>query len=67
MNPTRQGALHYGLFPEGYEAFRSDHGGGVNFAFVDGSVRFITEDIDPVLYSALATRSGNEVIDNIDF
>jgi prepilin-type N-terminal cleavage/methylation domain-containing protein/prepilin-type processing-associated H-X9-DG protein len=55
--------MHYGLFHEEYEAFRSDHAGGVNFAFVDGSVRFITDDVDHSLYRALGTRDGGETVD----
>ncbi len=42
--------------------FRSEHPGGVNFALVDGSVRFISEMIDPGLLDDLATRAGGEVI-----
>jgi prepilin-type N-terminal cleavage/methylation domain-containing protein/prepilin-type processing-associated H-X9-DG protein len=36
------------------------HSGGANFAFVDGSVRFLTYDAVEIL-PALATRQGNEV------
>jgi len=66
LNSTTQQTLHYGFFYEEYEAFRSDHSGGVNFAFVDGSVRFIDEGIDAAVYKALATRDGAESIDRID-
>ena len=46
----------------GWAAFRSDHLAGCNFAFGDGSVRFVADHIntDPSVYKALATRSGNE-------
>ena len=37
-------------------------GGGVNFAFGDGSVRFVHDSISLNLYRALATTSGGEVI-----
>jgi prepilin-type N-terminal cleavage/methylation domain-containing protein/prepilin-type processing-associated H-X9-DG protein len=47
------------------DCFRSDHSGGVNFAFVDGSVRFMTEDIDLAVYRALSTRDGAETIDHV--
>ena len=43
--------------------FWSQHAGGANFAFVDGSVRFLTYAADSVL-PALATRAGGEVIPN---
>jgi len=43
-------------------SFRSDHVGGVQFTLADGSVRFISENIDSILLDALATRNGGEVI-----
>jgi prepilin-type processing-associated H-X9-DG protein len=41
-------------------SFRSSHPGGLQFAFADGSVRFITSDIDLTLYRALSTINGRE-------
>ena len=41
---------------------RSYHPGGVNAGLVDGSVRFITNEIDPLLYRALGSRNGSETI-----
>ena len=43
--------------------FRSRHPGGAQFAFVDGSVHFISEGIDHQTYRALSTRDGGELID----
>ncbi len=43
-------------------SFRSRHSGGVNFAAADGSVRFISQDIDRFLYQKLCTRSGGEAV-----
>jgi len=43
-------------------SFRSKHTAGGNFAFADGSVKFIVEAIDLNLYRNLATISGGEAI-----
>jgi prepilin-type N-terminal cleavage/methylation domain-containing protein/prepilin-type processing-associated H-X9-DG protein len=42
--------------------FSSLHTGGVNFLFADGSVRFISNTIDPVTWVGLGTRAGGEVL-----
>lgn len=38
----------------------SQHAGGVNVVFADGSARFINDDIDLGIWRALGTRSGND-------
>jgi prepilin-type N-terminal cleavage/methylation domain-containing protein/prepilin-type processing-associated H-X9-DG protein len=42
---------------------QSNHPGGVNMAFLDGSVRFIKNSINLNTYGAIATKAGGEVID----
>ena len=39
----------------------SRHSGGVNACLADGSVRFVTDEIDPDTWSALGTRAGAEL------
>jgi len=43
--------------------FGSAHTSGFNGIFADGSIRMLSYDIDVVLFNALATRAGEEVID----
>jgi prepilin-type processing-associated H-X9-DG protein len=52
--------------PHSNRSFRSDHPGGVQFAFVDGSVQFISEDASPQVRRALVTRAGDEVDYSLD-
>jgi prepilin-type N-terminal cleavage/methylation domain-containing protein/prepilin-type processing-associated H-X9-DG protein len=40
----------------------SNHPGGSNFAFADGSVKFIKDSINMLVYESLGTRAGGEVI-----
>jgi prepilin-type N-terminal cleavage/methylation domain-containing protein/prepilin-type processing-associated H-X9-DG protein len=42
--------------------YRSDHSGGANFLFADGSVHFLQENIDMLLYQQLSTAMGAEII-----
>ena len=43
-------------------SFRSRHPGGAQFAYCDGSVRFVNETIPLQTYRALATRDTGEVV-----
>lgn len=54
--PTTQGGTH------STANFRSDHTGGVHFLLIDGSVRFISENIDLFLYRDLSTIAGGEAV-----
>ena len=63
-----------GVFPDGVNnggpgfgvagtwGMSSDHPGGVNALFVDGSVRFLVNTLSAETLTALATRDGGEVI-----
>jgi prepilin-type processing-associated H-X9-DG protein len=44
------------------KGFVSLHPGGANFAFGDGSVRFLKQNIAMPVYCALGSRAGGEVI-----
>jgi prepilin-type N-terminal cleavage/methylation domain-containing protein/prepilin-type processing-associated H-X9-DG protein len=48
-------------------AARSRHSGGVNAAFVDGSVKFVSQNVSLVTWRQLGTRSGGESIINPDY
>ena len=43
-------------------SFRSTHTGGCNFLMADGSVRFLSENINMPTYKALGSRNGGEVV-----
>jgi prepilin-type N-terminal cleavage/methylation domain-containing protein/prepilin-type processing-associated H-X9-DG protein len=49
------------------DAAASYHPGGVSFLFGDGSVHVITNSIDGLIYEALLTRAGSEVIDGSQY
>lgn len=46
----------------GWFAPRSMHTGGVNVALADGSVQFVSNNVDQLLHRALHSRNGGEVV-----
>ena len=59
----------------GYSSFSSYHGGGAHFVIADGSVRFLSENIDSKagtvmkgkfkgvgVFQALSSRNGGEIV-----
>ena len=54
-------ASGYADWPNRY-SFHSQHAGGGNFCFADGTVRFIEDNINLQTYRALATIAGNESV-----
>ena len=51
------------LEDRGMVAASSNHSGGVNVGFLDGSVKFIKDSVNLGTWGALATHAGGEVID----
>ena len=45
-------------------AFGSYHPSGAGFAFADGSVQWLNDNLDLATFQALATRQGGEVSGN---
>jgi prepilin-type N-terminal cleavage/methylation domain-containing protein/prepilin-type processing-associated H-X9-DG protein len=57
----------YSAFGDRHCAFGSGHVYGANFAFADGSVRFLSDGTPLVTLQALSTHAGGEVIVGDDF
>jgi prepilin-type N-terminal cleavage/methylation domain-containing protein/prepilin-type processing-associated H-X9-DG protein len=69
--PPNRTACQYGDFGGGYYDWRgtytlipasSNHPGGVNMGFFDGSVRFVKNSVGYQAYYAIATDAGGEVV-----
>jgi prepilin-type N-terminal cleavage/methylation domain-containing protein len=61
LNRVLKVAKNIGDWPNNY-AFASRHVGGGQFAMGDGSVRFVSDNIDTISYRAFATISSGEVV-----
>lgn len=54
---TENGTVPLGLFPAA-----SNHSGGVNVCFGDGSTRFVNDSIDRIVWRAVGTRRSGETV-----
>ena len=59
LPPVAQGTVAYAAYEF---SFGSKHTGGANFAFCDGSVRFLDQNIDAVTYGRLGSRNGGDTV-----
>lgn len=59
LPPVAQGTAAYAEYEF---SFGSKHTGGANFAFCDGSVRFLDQNIDAVIYGRLGSRNGGDTV-----
>ena len=50
------------LFYKRAGAYGSEHAGGANLAFADGSVKFVSQGISLLTLRALCTKAGGEVV-----
>ncbi|MCC6123898.1 MAG: DUF1559 domain-containing protein [Pirellulales bacterium] len=56
------GSLSVRYSAYGWRAARSRHPGGVNALLADGSLQFMTDDVDRAAWQALSTRAGKEPV-----
>jgi prepilin-type N-terminal cleavage/methylation domain-containing protein/prepilin-type processing-associated H-X9-DG protein len=62
FRPGDMGAEIFNFATENDWHFWSMHDGGAQFLFADGSVHFLSYEIDGNIYRALGTRNGGEVV-----
>ena len=60
-SPNSGNCLNMGSVLSGMYTPASEHAGGINLLLADGTVRFVSENIDRTLWRALGTTSGGEV------
>ena len=61
-NPPPTGTARSLAFAKRLLGYSSNHAGGANLAFGDGSVRFLSENLSLVILQSMVTRAGGEVI-----
>ncbi len=57
-DPANPGGMNNRFF----EAPGSEHSGGAQFGMADGSVHFVSENIDSRIFNALGSCAGGEVV-----
>jgi prepilin-type processing-associated H-X9-DG protein len=62
LNSKRLQTLRARIIEDGVFKASSYHNGGVNAVLMDGSVRFVTDGVDPKVWRAISTRNGGEVV-----
>jgi prepilin-type N-terminal cleavage/methylation domain-containing protein/prepilin-type processing-associated H-X9-DG protein len=60
MGVTIGGPVQTRYTPYGWRTARSRHPGGVNVMYADGSLRFVSDSIDPAAWQAQSTIAGQE-------
>jgi prepilin-type processing-associated H-X9-DG protein len=66
-NPPNSRSCNGGWFPYGWVTASSFHRGGVNVLMLDGSVKFVRQDIHYPTWLALGTISGGEIPESTEF
>jgi prepilin-type processing-associated H-X9-DG protein len=61
-NSCRSSCPNCGPDDSSYSNAQSNHPGGVNCLFADGSVRFIKDSLSQTIWMALGTRGNGEVV-----
>jgi prepilin-type N-terminal cleavage/methylation domain-containing protein/prepilin-type processing-associated H-X9-DG protein len=60
--PAQDTAAWNDLYYKRTGVYGSEHSGGANLAFADGSVKFVSENISLLTLRALVTKAGGEVL-----
>jgi prepilin-type N-terminal cleavage/methylation domain-containing protein/prepilin-type processing-associated H-X9-DG protein len=63
--PNKKGCMYANKGPSSILTLvgaSSNHPGGVNVTFLDGSVRFVKDSVNPNTWAGIATKAGGEVI-----
>ncbi len=61
-NPPNTKSCNGGFFRYGWVGASSFHPGGVNVLFLDGSARFVKQDVDYQAWLAMGTIAGGEIV-----